>query len=72
MVYTKVVEKIKTHFMFNKFFSKNRTIYEILKNMVETEGPQMASQYGTYVLHAGKARLHARARAHTHTHKTNK
>jgi len=30
MFQTKVVEKIKTHFMFNTFFSKNRAIYEIM------------------------------------------
>ena len=40
--------------MFNKFFSEDRAVYEIMsKNMVETEGPQMTSQYGAYVLHAG-------------------
>jgi hypothetical protein len=41
--------------------------------MVETEGPQMTSQYGVYELHAGYARLHARMRMYTpnraHTHK---
>jgi len=29
MFQTKVVEKIKTHFMFNNFFSENRAFYEI-------------------------------------------
>jgi hypothetical protein len=52
------------------------------KNVVETEGPQMTSQYGAYALHAGLARLralkrmhtptlpdtHMRARMHTHAH----
>ena len=37
------------------------------KNVVETEGPQMTSQYGAYELHAGKPRLHART--HTRTAK---
>jgi hypothetical protein len=51
------------------------------KNWVETEGPQMTSQYGVYALHAGLARLqalmpmhtipgthmHARTRIHAHT-----
>ena len=35
--------------------------------MVETERPQMTSQYGAYTLHAGLARLHARMRMHTLT-----
>jgi hypothetical protein len=37
------------------------------KNIVETEGPQMTSQYGAYALHAGLARLYARMGMHTHT-----
>jgi hypothetical protein len=37
----------------------------MLKNTVEPEGPRMTSQYGTYELHAGYARLHARTRMHT-------
>ena len=52
--------------MFNNFFPENRTVYEIVsKNVVETEGLQMMSQYGAYVLHAGLARLYARIRMHT-------
>ena len=35
------------------------------KNIVETEGPQMTSQYGAYALRAGLARLYARMRMHT-------
>jgi hypothetical protein len=35
MFQTKVVEKMKTHFIFNKVFSENRAVYEIMwKNMV--------------------------------------
>jgi hypothetical protein len=45
MFETKVVEKIKTHFMFNNFFSENRAVYVIMsKSMMEPEGPQMTSQ----------------------------
>ena len=55
--------------MFNNLFSENRTVYEkISKNMAETEGPQMTSQYGSYELNAGLARLHARAHAPEHAH----
>jgi hypothetical protein len=35
------------------------------KNKVETEGPQMTSQYGAYALHAGKARLYSLTLMHT-------
>ena len=31
MFQTKVVEKIETNFMFNKFFSNNYAVYEIRK-----------------------------------------
>jgi hypothetical protein len=42
MFQTKVVEKIKTHFSFNKFFSENPAFYEIMwRNIVETDRPQM-------------------------------
>ena len=38
MLQTKVVEKIKTHFMFNDFFFENHAVYEIMrKNLVEAE-----------------------------------
>jgi hypothetical protein len=56
--------------MFNNFFFffENRTVYEIMsKNTVETEGPQMTSQYGAYALRAGLARLHARICTHKPT-----
>jgi hypothetical protein len=29
-ILTKVIKKIKTHFMFNKLFPKNRAVYEIM------------------------------------------
>ena len=42
------------------------------KNVVETEGPQMTSRYGSYALRVGLGRLHAHmhmpTRAGTHTH----
>jgi len=43
MFQTKVVQKIKTHFVFsNFFFFENRTVYEIMwKNIVERGRPQM-------------------------------
>jgi hypothetical protein len=43
MFQSKVVEKIKTHFKFNNFFSENRAVYEIMwENMVQPDRPQMA------------------------------
>jgi hypothetical protein len=51
------------------FCSENLTIYEVMsKNWVETERPQMTSQYGAYALHAGLARLHALMCMYTPTH----
>jgi len=39
---TKVVEKIKTHFMLNKTFPGNLAVYEVMwKNFVESDKPQM-------------------------------
>ena len=41
MFETKIVEKIKTYFMFDKFF-ESRAVYEIRwKNMVVPDRPQM-------------------------------
>ena len=37
------------------------------KNVVETEGPQITSQYGAYALRAGLARLYASMCMHTPT-----
>jgi hypothetical protein len=68
MFYTKVVEKIKHTFYTQQLFSENRIVCEIMsKNIVETEGPQMTSQYGAYALSAGLARLYARMRMHKST-----
>jgi len=42
MFQTKLVEKIKTHFVFRNFFFENRAIYEIMwKNIVQRCRPQM-------------------------------
>jgi hypothetical protein len=42
MSQTKVVEKIKTHFMFNNVSFRNPAAYQIMwKNMVEPDRPQM-------------------------------
>jgi hypothetical protein len=47
-------ENQHTHFMFTNFVSENRTVYEIMsKNMVETEGLQITSQYDAQELLAG-------------------
>ena len=39
----KIIEEIKTHFMYNIFFfSKNRAVYDITwKNIIELDRPQM-------------------------------
>jgi len=43
MFQTKVVEEIKTHFLFSVTFLENRAIYEIMwKNTVERGRPQVA------------------------------
>ena len=42
MLWTKDVEKIKTHFMFSNFFFENPAIYDIMwKTVVETDRPQV-------------------------------
>jgi hypothetical protein len=42
MFQTKVVEKIKTRFMFNNFLPENRAVYEIMwNNTVQPDRPQM-------------------------------
>ena len=40
--------------MFNNFFFfENRAVYEMSKNMIESEMPQMATQCGEYALDGG-------------------
>jgi len=41
MFQTKVVEKIRRHFLPSNFFSENRTFYEMWKNIVEPRRPQI-------------------------------
>jgi hypothetical protein len=51
----KKVDKIKTQIFCLKIFSENRPVYEIKwKNTLKPEEPQMTSQHGAYILHAGK------------------
>jgi hypothetical protein len=53
-VLDKFVEKIKTHILRSNTFSENRIVYEIMsKILVDTEVPQMMSQYRSYAFHAG-------------------
>jgi hypothetical protein len=58
MFKTIFVEKMKAHILCLITFFENHIVYEIMsKNIVETEGPQMTSQYGAFTLRAGLARL---------------
>jgi hypothetical protein len=42
-----------TQILYSVAFSENHAVYEIMsKNVVQTEGPQMTSQYGAYMLDA--------------------
>jgi hypothetical protein len=59
---------MKTHILCFIAFPENCTVYEIMsKNCVETGGGHMTSQYGSYPLRAGLARLYARMQVHTST-----
>jgi hypothetical protein len=54
--------------MFKNFFQKIAPFMKMSKNIEETEGPQITSQYGAYALRAGLlARLYARIPMHTPT-----
>ena len=59
-------ENKNTHFIFDNFVPKIAP-FIIPKNVVETEGPFLTSQYGAYALHTGLARLHALICMHTPT-----
>jgi hypothetical protein len=51
---TKVVEKIKTHFMFNKYFLENWAVCEKMwKNIAKPGRPQKIIKYGACALHVG-------------------
>jgi hypothetical protein len=59
MLQTKIVQKIKTYFMFKNFpFFENLTVCDIMWNgIVEPGSPQMAIEYGACALHAGYLKL---------------
>jgi hypothetical protein len=75
-------ENKNTDFVFNNFFFKNCTVYEIIpKNMVKSEVPQMTSLHGaywfrwiskatgTYAQAHNNAPGYPRTRTHTQTNK---
>jgi len=44
-VLDKIVEKIKTHFVFNNFYSDNHAVYEMMwKNIVATDDDMTDAQ----------------------------
>jgi hypothetical protein len=54
MFYYKRCRETKTHILCSvTFFRKSHHLWKMSKNLVEPEGPQMTSQDGGYVLHAG-------------------
>jgi hypothetical protein len=54
MFQTNCIEKVETRILQAVTFSDNRIVYEIMwKNMVETDRPQMAIQYGACAFRAG-------------------
>jgi len=55
VLYTKFVEKMKTHILCSKnFFPENRAVYEMTwKNMVQSDRTQITISYGSCALHAG-------------------
>ena len=60
MFRTKVVEKIKTHFVFGFLFLNRAVYYEIMwKNTVDLDGPQMT---------LGRMRISCRITKATNTH----
>ena len=66
----KFVKKMKKKHIFlstTAFLRKLHRLLDNVENVVETEGPQMTSQYGANALHVGLERLHARVRMHTPT-----
>jgi hypothetical protein len=53
MFQTKFAEKIETHILCSITLSENRAVYEMWKNMVEPDRPQMTIQNDACALHAG-------------------
>jgi hypothetical protein len=53
-VLDKSCKENQTRILCSIMFFKNRAVYEMMSmNVVEPEGPQMTSQYGTYAMHGG-------------------
>jgi hypothetical protein len=50
-ILNKIVDKIKTRFMFKNVFSEYHAIYEIMSKKCGG-GREMTSQYGEYALHS--------------------
>jgi len=48
-----IVEKIKTHFVYNSYFPKYSFYKVVWNNMVESERPQKAMLYGACAWRAG-------------------
>ena len=66
-----VRENQNTHFMFNNFFSENRSVYEIMSKIVlEVEEPQMTiwKRVACWISKATRVQAHARALVPTHPH----
>jgi len=57
MFQTKVVGKIKTHFLLRNIFPKNLDVYEIMWKKYCRRGAGHRWQYGACALHAGYLRL---------------
>ena len=52
-----------------QLFPENLTVYEIMSRIiVETERPQMTSQYGAYALSARRVRMHTPTHLGIHLH----
>ena len=70
MLQTKFLEKITTRILCPVTFFPKILVYEVMsKNLVEPGSPQMTSQYGRYVLHAGaRTCMHTSTRSGSHTH----
>ena len=68
MFQIQLVEKSNTHVLCSvAFFRKSCRLWDKAENVEKPEEPQMTSQYGAYVLHAGWGRLHASKNAHANT-----
>ena len=71
MFQIRIVEKIKTYFMFCESFSENRAVYEIMpKNFVKArkDADNKAPARGILISKPTRAQANARARISTSTH----